>query len=374
MDVLRPHIIDLGGRYYRCSPASVGQASDSDAGQLPAYVEDVHDEDYEDNEECIAIQELPDGRYSSSLTFPSALFSHFIGRGGDVKRRNEKETNTSIDIPKKGVEGDIVIRGHSRHDVASACGRLHVLAVKGRRLAEWTHLLCIPLKGVVTVVENFDTFRKAFLQSSGKMRGVDPSIFQNPLKLHLTLGTLKLLSQAEVDEAVHQLQESLPTMQAILGRPSARSPPVIRIQGVEYMNDDPAEVDILYAKVQLQDQSDRLQELADFLVDRLAAVGVLEKEYDRVKLHATVINTKLRRTPETPAGGSVAAAAAASSKSRPGKHHRHEPRETFDASRALKDFSNFDFGSVPLTELHLSQRYTAGDDQFYKPSHILNLL
>ena len=31
----------------------------------------------------------------------------------------------------------------------------------------------------------------------------------------------------------------------------------IHLRGIEYMNDDPGEVDVLYAKVQLPDQSQR---------------------------------------------------------------------------------------------------------------------
>lgn len=32
---------------------------------------------------------------------------------------------------------------------------------------------------------------------------------------------------------------------------------VVELKGVEYMNDDPAEVDVLYAKVLIKDGSDR---------------------------------------------------------------------------------------------------------------------
>ena len=35
------------------------------------------------------------------------------------------------------------------------------------------------------------------------------------------------------------------------------SPVTVELKGVEYMNDDPAEVDVLYAKVITQDGSDR---------------------------------------------------------------------------------------------------------------------
>ena len=38
-------------------------------------------------------------------------------------------------------------------------------------------------------------------------RGVDESIFQNPLKLHMTLGTLALTNEAEVERASLLLED-----------------------------------------------------------------------------------------------------------------------------------------------------------------------
>jgi hypothetical protein len=44
--------------------------------------------------------------------------------------------------------------------------------------------------------------------------------------------------------------------------------------GVEYMNDDPAEVDVLYGKVHAQDGPDMLQEVADEVVDHFYSKGL----------------------------------------------------------------------------------------------------
>ena len=45
--------------------------------------------------------------------------------------------------------------------------------------------------------------------------------------------------------------------------------------GIEYMNDDPAEVDVLYGKVFVNDGSDILQELSDRAVDFFTSKGKL---------------------------------------------------------------------------------------------------
>ena len=60
------------------------------------------------------------------------------------------------------------------------------------------------------------------------------------------------------------------------------------------MNDDPSEVNVLYAKVIPADGSDRLQLLADGLESKFKERGLIRNNFEHVKLHATIMNTKLR--------------------------------------------------------------------------------
>lgn len=55
------------------------------------------------------------------------------------------------------------------------------------------------------------------------------------------------------------------------------------------MNDDPEQVDVLYGKC--IDKSDRLQAISDLVVDELEAEGLLDRQYSKVKLHATLMNS-----------------------------------------------------------------------------------
>lgn len=70
----------------------------------------------------------------------------------------------------------------------------------------------------------------------------------------------------------------------------------------------------------------RLQNLADALVDKFACKGLMKREYDRVKLHATVMNTKQRDSSEeqTPA-----------KKSRSDVPPRFKKRISFDARKLI---------------------------------------
>ncbi len=55
------------------------------------------------------------------------------------------------------------------------------------------------------------------------------------------------------------------------------------------MNDDPEKVDVLYGRC--IDNSGRLQKLADAIVDTLEDEDLLDRQYDHVKLHATLMNS-----------------------------------------------------------------------------------
>ncbi len=70
----------------------------------------------------------------------------------------------------------------------------------------------------------------------------------------------------------------------------------------------------------------RLQMLCDRLVDRFVTAGLMRQEYDRVKLHVTVMNTLYRKDPND-----VAMPQKQMSKSPPSGNSR----ESFDATRVL---------------------------------------
>lgn len=53
------------------------------------------------------------------------------------------------------------------------------------------------------------------LSSDAQDHGVEESIFQNPAKLHLTIGTLVLLNDTEVRKASEHLQECQNTIRSV---------------------------------------------------------------------------------------------------------------------------------------------------------------
>jgi len=74
----------------------------------------------------------------------------------------------------------------------------------------------------------------------------------------------------------------------------------------------------------------RLQRLADRIVDIFVSTRLMKREYDQVKLHVTVINTRLRKDAT---GGTGMAARGGHGTG--GGFRRHTERESFSASRVL---------------------------------------
>lgn len=73
----------------------------------------------------------------------------------------------------------------------------------------------------------------------------------------------------------------------------------------------------------------------------------MHRQYDRVKLHVTLINTRFSNGTEVENGG------------------------TFDARSVLEKYADYEFGSQNVSEIHLSMRYTTSTDGFYEATYRL---
>uniref|UniRef100_A0A8C8EFA7 Activating signal cointegrator 1 complex subunit 1 n=1 Tax=Otus sunia TaxID=257818 RepID=A0A8C8EFA7_9STRI len=288
MDVLRPTLIRIGGRVYRKNLIQEQAYQHEEEEDFCAGPGDCADEPCD----AFVVEETEKG-FQCRVEVPSPLYKYIIGKKGETKKRLETETRTSISIPKPGVEGEIVITGQHRSGVISARTRIDVLLDSFRKKQPFTHFLSIALNQPA-IQERFLQFKEEVLEKCSKDHGVSSSLFQNPAKLHLTLGTLVLLNEQEIQKACDLLQRC---KEDFVDQITGGKPLTMEVSGVEYMNDDPAMTDVLYAKVHMKDGSDRLQVIADQLVERFVASGLMLKEWDRVKLHATVMNTVFRKDP-----------------------------------------------------------------------------
>ncbi|XP_068927186.1 activating signal cointegrator 1 complex subunit 1 isoform X5 [Petaurus breviceps papuanus] len=246
-----------------------------------------------------------------------------------------------------------IIMGQQRGGVISAKTRIDVLVESFRRKQPFTHFLSFSLNQP-SVQEGFLKFQEKVLEKCSVDRGVSSCLFQNPAKLHLTIGTLVLLNDQEIQGACELLQQC---KEAFINKIAGGKPLLAEMLGIEYMNDDPSMMDVLYAKVHMKDGSDRLQLIADQLVERFVLSGLMMKEWDRVKLHATVMNTLFRKDPTAEDRNSAPV----------GKSGLRE-RESFDGRNILKLFENFSFGDLCLNSIHISQRFSTDSSGYYASS------
>ncbi|XP_026171800.1 activating signal cointegrator 1 complex subunit 1 [Mastacembelus armatus] len=355
MDVLRPPLIKINGRIYRRNIIKEehyrGEEEEDFSCMGPPEKEELSADEACDT----YLIEQTDKGYRCAFDVPSVLYKYIIGKKGETRRRLEFDTKTSISIPKQGVEGQIVITGSHKAAVSSAVTRVEVLVESFRKKQPFTHFLSFPLNDP-KIQEGFLRFKDEVLKQCSQDHGVEQSIFQNPAKLHLTIGTLALLNDMEVRKACEHLTECQNFIRDITeGKPL----PLV-VSGIEYMNDDPAMVDVLYAKVSVKDRSNKLQVIADQLVEHFVSAGLMVREWDRVKLHGTVMNTLFRKDSTVEDLGGQ------------GRQTMNE-REAFNARNILKNFGAYCFGEFELNTVLLSQRYSTDCTGYYTSAGSINL-
>ncbi|XP_018566384.1 activating signal cointegrator 1 complex subunit 1-like [Anoplophora glabripennis] len=313
-----------------------------------------HLKSYDDNEEglldCGDIEDSYDinltksGKFMSSFYVPSSLLSYVIGAKGVRLKGLQRSTNTLIKVPKLNEKGEVKITGDTERNVASARTQLSMIVMKQKDKLPISHFVSIPMVSD-KVKEKLMEFQDRILRQPPK--GVTPSIFQKPEKLHLTICTLTLVDDEEIKAAKEVLQQCYDEIISTYFNKNEKLK--IALQGLEIMNDDPSEVNVLYGIVEMADSSQRekLQEIADKIAEYYYKSGLARRQYDRVKLHVTLMNTRFRNADEKP--------------------------ETFDARQILAQFRNYCFGSVDFSNIHLSVRFTTGEDNYYEPAMIINL-
>lgn len=356
MDVLSPQLMWIGTRCYRVNQTSSELRYDHQTEENAPYVEeDFYEED--DRELDYDIQLKEGGKLQTSFHVPSVFFAMIVGNKGTTRRRLEAETKTQIIVPKQGTEGDVIVKGTSAKAVTACRHRIELIVLGARNKQHFTHFLSIPLDSE-EIRSNFVKFREKILTELSSGFDLDESLFQKPEKLHLTLCMMSLMDNVDRAEAAQLLVECRESF--IESTLAEYGPLEVRVNGLAYMNDDPSSVDVLYAKV----ASEPLQRIADQLMEKFIAKGLVQRQHDRVKLHATLINSKFAQHSTGDEGSDDR------------KHHRNQRfqhRDRFDATEILRKFADFDFGVQKITEIHLSQRFSTACNGFYEATGMVKL-
>ena len=387
MDILKPKIIHIGRRCYRRNPINFNSSvtyeqeeefevpSSSKVTELNTKYEDepckfpfllryaaltkllfsacVISKKIEEENDADIQEGTKPGQFRLELSIASAYYGYIIGKNGEQKKRLENDTKASILIPQRNVDGAVILTSDKKSNIISCKNRLFLIVANARQKQQFNHLITFPL--------TFDEFKKRLrcfkeevVKTCSSDRGINESVFVNQNKVHLTLGILVLMDNKEKNDATTLLQECNRkyVKQLLNGKPLT-----VHLKGLEYMNDDPSSVDVLYIKVNSINNDDFIQSISDHIVERFEKSGLMKKQFERVKLHATVMNSLCRVDAndetendfnENKGGGNKAS------------------RESFDARNVLKVFGDYDFGEYTINQLDISVRYTADKNGYYE--------
>lgn len=333
MDVLEPELIWVNGRCYRFYESSAWKNIHTSA----PYMEDKESLcSDEESETSNIVIESHNGRFKHAFYVPKIYYSYIIGTKGTMRKKLENETKTTIEIPKKGKDGDIVITAADQKAIISARHRIDLLVETSRKKIHYTHFLSIPLNKK-EIIDNYNSFKDDVLKKYGKTEyNIDESLFQTPSKLHLTIGMLKLLDDKEKKQAIDALMSC---KEKIIDPFLEETGPInIQLQGVACMNDDPTEVKILFAQIT---HDEKLQELVDKIANYFVDIGIMEREYETIKLHATLMNTTFKH--DYPA----------------------KFKEKFNANEILKVYKDTLFGETKFNQIDISELHSAPKENYY---------
>ena len=183
------------------------------------------------------------GGYTCKMEIPSDLHGNIVGKGRSTLQKLEKDTGATIAVPRKGDNSStVIITGPTAAAVAAARTRVGIICDQGRSHTGYTHFLNIPLSGMAAATK---AFQEGLYDVCGDAQGMSQELFVDPARVHITLVMLKLLTEEEVKKAGAVLKDSSESVISVLGGAKLG----VSLDGVEIMNDDPSQVDVLYAKV-----------------------------------------------------------------------------------------------------------------------------
>ncbi|GMH37491.1 hypothetical protein BSKO_05364 [Bryopsis sp. KO-2023] len=339
MDVLSCRLVTVAGRTYRVQGGGlVGDEFSSDNREgLSKAVGNEFADDFEFDESLVEKEDS--GDYVTRISADSEVYGFVVGKGGKTKSQIEQETETAIKIPKQGSQEtpEITIRGPSIPNVGSARLRVElILADNIAKKMDYNFFVSIPLC-TPGVVARLKTFQEEILKKDNiSTSGIEASIFQKPEHLHLTVLMLKLYSEEKRQIAFKTMKSAEKKIQELLNGEDLK----VELRDLEYMNDDPSAMDVLFLEVKEKGGSSTLQQICAMLVEEFSEAKLtLAKDERDVRMHVTILNTRYRRASSSEKGGGAP----------PG-------RLPFDGRVLLAGHSNLDLGEVTVNEIHLSKR------------------
>lgn len=294
----------------------------------PPYKEDeeLEDEQFTDLEflNDAVIVKCEDDRFLATIdcaVIPKSRYGLVIGKGG--KNKNYIERRFQVKVSVKPEEDACEILGSNQKKVMNAVREVFKIAVVNRKMEKASHFVAVKLAGKLS--EEYEKFKGIIETKLNQKRQIVKPTSES--KLHLTLCALAIISEEELEYAKNILNEAVQSL--------SYSQIPLEIKGLEIMNDDPSQVDILYAKVHTQDNA--LHKLTSQLMKSFSQSYMLIDKFKReegVKLHLTVLR---------------------------------KCDKAFDATEILKEYADYEFGELELDSICLCETQSTDlKSGFYK--------
>ena len=226
---------------------------------------------------------------SSNLTVPSWSHRFIIGKGGKRKRQLEEKYNISIQFPEKSNKNDtLTIKHRSGVDLSSFKIELDNLVQEARLNHPPTHFVAVPIDGI-EIRNNIEIFRENCINQLG----LPSKVLKRYSKLHLTFCVLKILDNDKLEKAQRTLQRFSADIPKLIGScPLDCSLKNLRT----FSGTNVRRARVVYADIEVDDGSERLQNLADnclrFFVDSGVTTYAENHHKPQVLLHCTLINAR----------------------------------------------------------------------------------
>uniref|UniRef100_A0A0M3IER4 KH domain-containing protein n=1 Tax=Ascaris lumbricoides TaxID=6252 RepID=A0A0M3IER4_ASCLU len=306
-------------------------------------------------------------KWSTRLEIPYEMIRFVIGVKGSMKRRLEVETDCRLIFPEREKKAKYIdiVSTKSQESIERCRDRIELMVMGTRERSAFTHFVSLPM--------NHADIQTAFTQFAELVQNDDelpascrePAVFQEAGKLHLTVVMLSLLDENEKTKAANALE-------AVVNNRAKKIvdgvPMEVELRGLEYMNDDPTRVRVLYAKA----YSEKLQEVANVIADGIGDAGLAPRRSERVKVHCTLMNTRyaIEKGKENDAMdveklmqkyGEFFFGHVSVSEIEKGKEN-----DAMDVEKLMQKYGEFFFGHVSVSEVHLSSRVDPKDENgFY---------